>query len=57
MITYTEFTTEAGVEYILRDNGNDTISWIPKDLENSDYRAYLNKDKAEQSTPMIPGDE
>jgi hypothetical protein len=53
MVTYTEFTTEAGVEYILRDNGNDTVSWIPKDESNSDYQAYLNKDKAEQSTPIV----
>jgi hypothetical protein len=30
---------------------------IPMDEANSDYQAYLNKDKAEQSTPMIPGDE
>ena len=45
MITYTEFTTEAGVEYILRDNGNETVSWIPKDDSNADYQAYLNKDK------------
>ena len=26
-------------------------AWIPKDETNSDYQAYLNKDKAEQSTP------
>jgi hypothetical protein len=41
MIEYTEFTTESGIQYILRNNGNDTISWIPKDLENADYRQYL----------------
>ena len=25
-----------------------------KDPANSDYQAYLNKDKAEQSTPNLP---
>jgi hypothetical protein len=27
---------------------------IPLDPANSDYQAYLNKDKAEQSTPEVP---
>jgi hypothetical protein len=31
----------------------DKIGWIPTDPANSDYQAYLNKDKAEQSTPMV----
>ena len=26
---------------------------IPTDPGNSDYQAYLNKDKAEQSTPIV----
>ena len=29
------------------------VSYIPADPANSDYQAYLNKDKAEQSTPMV----
>ncbi len=29
---------------------------IPNDPANSDYQAYLNKDKAEQSTPIVTGD-
>ncbi len=41
MSKYTEHTTDSGVEYILRDNGNDTVSWIPKDDSNSDYQRYL----------------
>jgi hypothetical protein len=53
MLTYTEFTTETGVEYILRNNGNETVSWILKDESNPDYQAYLNKDKAEQFTPNL----
>jgi hypothetical protein len=57
MVTYTEFTTDLGVEYILRNNGNNTVSWIPKDESNPDYQAYLNKDKPEQSTPIDTGDE
>ena len=36
------------------ENGNEL--WIPKDSANSDYQRYLNPE-AEQSTPMIPGDE
>ena len=40
----------------------DTIYWyeengfrvsFPADPANSDYQAYLNKDKAEQSTPIV----
>ncbi len=41
MSKYTEHTTDSGIEYILRDNGNDTVSWIPKDEANSDYQSYL----------------
>jgi hypothetical protein len=35
---------------------NGVILLIPKDEANSDYQAYLNKDKAEQSTPMVTDD-
>jgi len=28
---------------------------VPQDEANSDYQAYLNKDKAEQSTPNLAG--
>jgi hypothetical protein len=30
---------------------------FPADPANSDYQAYLNKDKAEQSTPIAPAGE
>jgi hypothetical protein len=50
---YTIVKNELGVEWIVRDNGDDTISWIPIDEANSDYVVYLNKDKAEQSTPIV----
>jgi hypothetical protein len=52
MVTYTEFTTDTGVEYILRDNGNETISWIPKDESNPDYQAYLNKDNPDYGNKL-----
>jgi hypothetical protein len=41
------------------ENGQEIIyrvedgAWIPKDEANSDYQAYVNKDKAEQSTPIV----
>lgn len=34
-----------GVEFVVRTNDDNSISWIPKDEANSDYQAYLNKDK------------
>ena len=50
-------------EYTVTQNifGQDIISYeengvlysFMKDPANSDYQAYLNKDKAEQSTPMV----
>jgi hypothetical protein len=49
-------------EIITTPSGNTTINAlyedgrmlsIPSDPANSDYQAYLNKDKAEQSTPMV----
>jgi hypothetical protein len=43
--------------YIVRTNLDGSESWIPKNENNSDYQAYLNKDKAEQSTPIAPASE
>jgi hypothetical protein len=51
MITYREETTKQ--DFIVRKNEDGSESWIPKDESNSDYQAYLNKDKAEQSTPSV----
>ena len=31
--------------FIVRSNEDGSESWIPKDEANSDYQAYLNKDK------------
>jgi hypothetical protein len=51
-IKYTEKVSALGWEYIERDNGDGTISTIPKDEGNSDYQRYLNPE-AEQSTPSV----
>jgi hypothetical protein len=39
--------------YVERTDPNGKIWAIPMDEANSDYQAYLNKDKAEQSTPSV----
>ena len=41
--------------YIKRTDADGRIYCIPIDEANADYQAYLNKDKAEQSTPNLPG--
>jgi hypothetical protein len=46
-MTYTEHET-----IIERLNEDGSISFIPKDLANSDYQRYLNPE-AEQSTPSL----
>ena len=54
MVTYEIIVSEIdNSEIIKRINENGSISWIPKDEANLDYQAYLNKDKAEQSTPNL----
>jgi hypothetical protein len=53
MIKYEVFDNENGQSFIKRFNDDNSISFIPKDESNSDYQEYLNKDKAEQSTPMV----
>ena len=44
-ITYTKEKTVFGDEIIIRTDDNGIISFIPIDEANSDYQAYLNKDK------------
>ena len=36
---------EMKLQIIKRTDDNGEIAWIPLDLANSDYQAYLNKDK------------
>jgi hypothetical protein len=52
-LTYEIIETESlsGTQkIILRSDG----LFIPFAEDNADYQAYLNKDKAEQSTPILP---
>ena len=56
MTQYREETSQSGQDFIVRTNEDESESWIPVDEANSDYQRYLNPE-AEQSTPMIPGDE
>jgi hypothetical protein len=51
-ITYEEVTNIYGDEIVIKSDG-DVRTVFLKDLANSDYQAYLNKDKAEQSTPIV----
>lgn len=54
MITYTEYTSEFNETFILRDNGDGSVSHIPADESNSDYQRYLrwleNPDADESGT-------
>jgi hypothetical protein len=51
IVPATEFSAE--YTFIKRTNEDGSISGIPLDEANADYQAYLNKDKAEQSTPSL----
>ena len=51
--TYKLIQNEIGSAYLERTDEAGVISFIPIDEANSDYQAYLNKDKAEQSTPNL----
>jgi hypothetical protein len=53
---YEEVTNELDEKIIKRTDADGKVWWIPADPANSDYQRYLNP-QAEQSTPMIPGDE
>jgi hypothetical protein len=52
--TYEEYTNDFGNKYIARTDDDGKVSWIPTDLANSDYQAYLNKDNpVEHFTPNV----
>jgi hypothetical protein len=53
--TYKEVTTESGYSYIEMTTESGEVFSIPIDPANSDYQRYLNPE-AEQSTPIVPGD-
>jgi hypothetical protein len=53
---YEEVETSVGSVVIKRTDADNQVWFIPTDPANSDYQRYLNPE-AEQSTPMIPGDE
>jgi hypothetical protein len=55
IINYEEVVTEmSGNKIIKRVNEDGSISFIPMDEANSDYQAYLNKDKpVEHFTPSV----
>ncbi len=52
-MTYQATYKENENGFIERTNEDGTISFIPKDEANPDYRRYLNPE-AEQSTPNRP---
>lgn len=43
--------------FIERQNDDGSTSFIPKDEANADYQAYLNPDKVEHLTEIVPADE
>ena len=56
-VNYEVVTSEMGTVTIVKtETGSDIVTLIPVDEANSDYQAYLNKDKAEQSTPNLAAD-
>jgi hypothetical protein len=51
--TYKIIALELGGEILKRSDANGVIAWIPMDEANSDYQAYLNKDKAQDEAETI----
>jgi hypothetical protein len=58
MTTYKEITNEIGYTYIERTDADGKVWSIPTDPANSDYQAYLDRDKpkAALSTPIVSSD-
>lgn len=44
-IKYSEYKTDLGVTFIVKEAEDGTINYIPTDPANSDYQAYLAKDE------------
>lgn len=53
---YEIITEEDGTQTVKRTNEDGSVSFIPVDATNSDYQAYLDRDKpkAALSTPNLP---
>ena len=51
---YEELTNDLGNKFIIRNNGDETVTYIPLDENNSDYQRYLrwleNPDADESGT-------
>ena len=56
MTKYTEYETSSGQTYIIKIDDAGVQSSIPNDPANSDYQAYLKRDKpqVEHLTEIIP---
>ena len=54
-----EVIEEETSSIIKRTDENGAVAWIPTDPANSDYQAYLDRDKpkAALSTPIVSSDE
>jgi len=50
-MTYEIVKNEFDVEFIVRTEEDGKVFWIPTDLGNSDYQAYLASLEADQETP------
>ena len=55
---YTTYETVTGGTLVLRQNEDGSQTHIPMDLANSDYQAYLDRDKPKTalSTPIVSSD-
>lgn len=52
-----EIKTDAfGVDYLEMIDTDGTIRFVPMDKANSDYQSYLNTDKVEHLTEIIPSE-
>ena len=57
-IIYEVMTQECGQDVVKATHADGKVFWIPADPANSDYQAYLDKDKpkAALSTPIVSSD-
>jgi len=52
-----EIVIAKNIDSLKRTDENGNVAWIPFDLANRDYQAYLNKDKpVEHFTPILIGE-